>query len=458
MKLSVNSIRNKCYKIIKPDFEDQKLTSFSGLIIFQALFEKLNIRSRLSSCFTHMLTSSGYGHQSIVLLLIVHLIIGYRQLSDIQYYCDDPLVQRVLKLNKLPHVSTLSRLLAQHDEKSVSHVRQLSRQLVLDRLKEEQLPRITLDFDGTVQSTTRHAEGTAVGFNKKKKGARSYYPLLCTVSQTGQVLDVHHRPGNVHDSNGASDFIQSSVTAIKGILPKATIEVRADSAFFSEELIEKLDALGVEFTVSVPFSRYAELKDMVESRKRWKRFNSELSFFEKQWKPKCWSNKFRFLFIRTKTKKQHKRPVQLDLFEPYEYGYEFKVTITNKPVKMKKVMCFHNGRGCQEGFIGELKSHCQLDYVPVRKKAGNQIFLLCAIMAHNLNRELQMRSCKRNRKTTEKRNALWVFKQINSIRQSIVRCAGRITYPQGKLKLTMNKNEAIQHEMLHYLNSMACLS
>ena len=157
MKLSVNSIRNKCYKIIKPDFEDQKLTSFSGLIIFQALFEKLNIRSRLSSCFTHMLTSSGYGHQSIVLLLIVHLIIGYRQLSDIQYYCNDPLVQRILKLNKLPHVSTLSRLLAQHDEKSVSHVRQLSRQLVLDRLKEEQLHRITLDFDGTVQSTTRRA-------------------------------------------------------------------------------------------------------------------------------------------------------------------------------------------------------------------------------------------------------------------------------------------------------------
>jgi hypothetical protein len=27
-----------------------------------------------------------------------------------------------------------------------------------------------LDFDGSVQSTGRFAEGTAVGFNKKKKG------------------------------------------------------------------------------------------------------------------------------------------------------------------------------------------------------------------------------------------------------------------------------------------------
>ena len=60
---------------------------------------------------------------------------------------------------------------------------------------------MTLDYDGSVLSTGRHAEGTAVGFNKKKKGARSYYPLFCTVAQTDQVLDVHHRPGNVHDSN-----------------------------------------------------------------------------------------------------------------------------------------------------------------------------------------------------------------------------------------------------------------
>jgi hypothetical protein len=47
-------------------------------------------------------------------------------------------------------------------------MRQLIRQIVLGRLDEEQLARITADFDGSVQSTTGHAEGTAIGFNKKK--------------------------------------------------------------------------------------------------------------------------------------------------------------------------------------------------------------------------------------------------------------------------------------------------
>ena len=63
----------------------------------------------------------------------------------------------------------------------------------MERLAVEGLSRVTVDFDGSVLSTGRHAEGTAVGFNKKKKGARSYYPLFCTIAQTDQVLDVHHR-------------------------------------------------------------------------------------------------------------------------------------------------------------------------------------------------------------------------------------------------------------------------
>ncbi len=79
--------------------------------------------------------------------------------------------------------------------------------LVLDRLRLLDLPHITLDFDGEVIGTGCFAEGTAIGFNRKKKGQRSYYPLFCTLAQAGQVLAVLHRSGNVHDSNGSEAFI-----------------------------------------------------------------------------------------------------------------------------------------------------------------------------------------------------------------------------------------------------------
>ena len=124
-----------------------------------------------------------------MLLMVVHLLLGFRRLRDIDYYKDDPLVKRILGLNKLPDVATISRALGDADERSVTKARELLRTLVLERLQKLNSARITLDFDGSVLSTSRHAEGTAVGFNKKKKGARSYYPLFCTVAQTGQVFD-----------------------------------------------------------------------------------------------------------------------------------------------------------------------------------------------------------------------------------------------------------------------------
>ena len=34
----------------------------------------------------------------------------------------------------------------------------------------------------------------------------SHYNLFCTVAQTGQFLDVLHRPGNVHDSKDAHEL------------------------------------------------------------------------------------------------------------------------------------------------------------------------------------------------------------------------------------------------------------
>jgi len=38
--------------------------------------------------------------------------------------------------------------------------------------------------------------------------------------------------------------------------------------------------------------------------------------------------------------------------------------------------------------FAELKSQALMHYVPTRRKAGNQVYLLSAVLAHNLNREL----------------------------------------------------------------------
>ena len=51
--------------------------------------------------------------------LILHLLLGFRELRDSQHYEDDPLVKRILGLNRLPDVATISRTLKDADDKSV---------------------------------------------------------------------------------------------------------------------------------------------------------------------------------------------------------------------------------------------------------------------------------------------------------------------------------------------------
>ncbi len=346
----------------------------------------------------------------------------------------------------------MSRTLASADDSSVDRLGQLNTNLVLEHLDVIGATRLTLDFDGTVISTGRHAEGAAIGFNKQKKGQRSYYPLFCTVAQTAQVLDLHHRPGNVHDINGAKTFISRCIAAIATARPSVPLETRMDSAFYSQDIIDMLDATGVEFTISVPFTRYPVLKNRVESRRRWRKINAELSYFEDDWKPASWNLRYRFLFIRRQVDIKRRNPLQLDLFEPRSQGYEYKVIVTNKRLRPRTVVAFHEGRGAQEAVFGELKSQCQMDHVPVRTLVGNQLFMGAAILVHNLTRKLQMQADQPVRKTTERRAALWTFQQVNTLRRNIIQRAGRLIRPQGKIVLSMSKNLAVEQQILHYLS------
>jgi len=450
MKLSRNQVQRKISSIPTLRFEDQKLTSFAGLFLFQLLFSRLRLKERLRACFRQNHGGRAYDPASIVLGLILHLILGFRQLRDSRYYRDDPMVHRVLGVRRLPDVATVSRILAAADGDDVAELRHLCRQLVLERLGALGQRRVTLDFDGSVIPTSRWAEGTAVGYNRAKKGQRSYYPLFCTVAQTGQVFDVHHRPGNVHDSNGAEDFIAACVERLQQALPGVQVEVRMDSAFFSDAILSRLDCLGVEFTVSVPFERLAALKTLVEGRRHWRKLDGEHGYFELRWKPKSWPSRHRFIVVRNCVAIRDKAPVQLDLFVPFIYGYQCKVVMTNKTVRAREVVRFHNGRGAQEGVFAELKSQGQLDYVPTQTLAGNQIFMLSATLAHNLNRELQMTARSRTRTTTTQRAPLWEFEQLETLRRKIVQRAGRFTQPQGRSTLTMSANQAVQDELLHY--------
>lgn len=454
MKFSKTQNTANYHKIPQLHFTEKNLSSFAGLVIFQVLFRRLKLRGRLRNCFRHIKSTKGFDRHLVVLLLIVHIIIGYRELSDIDYYRDDPLVMRLLGLRRLPGISTISRALSEAGFVGVAKLRKLCRALVIEGVRRAAFDRITLDFDGSVLSTQKHAQETAVGYNRRRKGARSYFPLFCTVSQTGQFFDFHHRPGNAHDSNGAQEFMLKCIAQMHKECPDALLESRLDGAFFNKEIMQMLDDEKVEFTATVPFLNLPQLKRMVEDRVRWQRIDATYSFFEVNWKPKSWSRSYRFILVRKKVKVQRREPLQLDLFEPREFGCEYKAIVTNKRERAADVVQFHNGRGSQEGVIGEAKQCASLGYIPTFDLVANQVYSLCAMFAHNLSREVQMLVAPPTRKTHPKRSAAWKFRSLNTLRCTLINRAGKITHPQGKLVLVMSMNTATRADILNCLDSI----
>jgi hypothetical protein len=85
--------------------------------------------------------------------------------------------------------------------------------------------------------------------------------------------------------------------------------------------------------------------------------------------PEVLDGAFRVLAVRRKTPTPRKGPLQLDLFQPRDYEFDFRVILTNKVTDdAEAVMDFHHERGSQEGLIGEAKSCAQKAVVASRAR------------------------------------------------------------------------------------------
>jgi hypothetical protein len=420
--------------------------------MLQALLRDADLRARLRATVRHLPSSGGYCASRILLLMIVHLFIGWRRLRDLDYYCADPLVKRVVGLERMPSVSTLSRRLTEFDGRAVDNIRGLLRSLVAERAIAASPRRLTLDFDGSVISTkARGIEGTAVGYNTKSKGSRSYYPLFAVMAQTGQVFDVLHRAGNCHDSRGALDFILGCAQNLRNEGFHGVVEVRLDGAHYSDATCTGLHDAGMEFSVSVPFERLPQLKGVIERRRLWHRIDNEWSYFKWSWRPSAKSRRsFPCFIYRRRIAKPRKGPIQLDLFEPIERDYEFKVAMTNKSLAAAALLRYHNGRGSQEATFAEAKSQLGLGYLPSRREVGNQVYMLCNLVAHALGRELQMRAAPARSNNTATRACLWALERIGSLRNRLIKRAARLTHPQGRLVLSFASCPEAERDIRHY--------
>ena len=48
----------------------------------------------------------------------------------------------------------------------------------------------------------------------------------------------------------------------------------------------------------------------------------------------------------------------------------------------------------------------------------------------------------------------WIFRELQTLRRTLLLRAGRLTRPDGELTLTLSANAEVRAEMLHYLRAL----
>jgi hypothetical protein len=115
---------------------------------------------------------------------------------------------------------------------------------------------------------------------------------------------------------------------------------------------------------------------------------------------------------------------------------------------------FYAGPSRQGALFGSAKNEVGLAVIATRHLTANQTFTLCAMMAHNLSREVQMLATPAALRARPQRPAAWKFHTLDTLRHRFMQRAGRLIRPQGNLTLTMSANAAVREDLLHFLDAV----
>ena len=166
---------------------------------------------------------------------------GGKCLEDIYHLHSEHELLKFAGMKQVPGADTLARWLHRHGEAGVPQVHQLSRMVIAKALKLLRVKRITLDIDATaILNNKSVAQRTYLG-------RRGFMPIIGTVAESGQVIAIEFRAGNVPPNYDNAGFIKTC----QAQLP-ADVELRwtrSDAAGYQKELIEGLTRQDIEFVI-----------------------------------------------------------------------------------------------------------------------------------------------------------------------------------------------------------------
>ena len=402
-------------------FDQECASSDGGAILLKAADRRLGLIDRLAGCIRDPRQPSKVTHEIADLLAqrVFALACGYSDGNDAARLADDPIHKLIAGRDPssgsaLASQPTLSRFENTANRKDLLRLGVALGEAVVERHRSRlhgRARRITIDLDPTDDLT--HGAQQMTLFNGFY-GGYCYLPLLGFLRFDDEpeqyLVTALLRPGNAEPKRGAFGILYRLLERLIDAFPKANLLLRLDAGFAGPELLDFLDAAGVDYVIGMaenPKLRRIAENALKRARRRSRRSGQgERVFTSCRYAARSWSRTRRIVI---------KAEVVCFPGRPPRDNPRFVVT-SLKGTAGEIYADEYCARGEVENRIKELKLGLEIDRTSCSRFLANQFRVLMTAAAYVLMQEIRLAA----------RGTRWARAQVSTLRDHLLKLGARI--------------------------------
>ena len=351
-------------------FRSEQLTSHAGTVLLHDFVQRLGIEKLLDEELHVKTRERGYEESEAIKGLVYNMILGEEHLSDLEVLRGDPGTQELLNAEGILAPTTAGEFLRKFDIGDVHDLQRVHLRLQERVRPHQQSSTCTIDLDSSIyEQVSTHKEGSTKAYN----GEVGYHPLLAFWAEEGELLFSHLRRGSAHTARNVLGFLRQTR---KRIPETVTKKLRADSGFYSHQVVEWCEAEGFTFTITADQTEplLAEITALPEQAWRPLPEYALAEVAELRYQPTGWSHPYRYIIKR-----------EVAETKAGELYWKYHASVTNVDEQSaRELVMWHLQHAAIENAIREHKSGFGLEKLPTQKAHANWAYLLIGQFAFNV--------------------------------------------------------------------------
>jgi hypothetical protein len=389
--------------------ERTQAMNYGGIGAVHRLAQRVGLVEDLDRSLSLLKVHLPYHESDHVLNVAYNVMVGGQRLEDLELRRADESFLQGLGAQRIPDPTTAGDFTRRFTPETITELQECihrARRVVWRVQPPGFLQEAFIDADGTIAPTWGECKA---GIGLSYKGIWGYGPLLVSLANTGEVLYLVNRPGNVPSHTDSVGWIDRAVELVRPFAGLVTL--RGDTDFSHTGELDRWEGQGVKFILGIdahpklvglaadlpearwqPLERMPKYEILTEPRKKSFRHKERIvvekeytniklvgeSVAEIAYQPGKCGQPYRLVILRKNLSVQRGEQVLLEEIRYFSY-------LTNRrDLKIAAVVGLANQRCHQENVIEQLKNGINALRMPVHDLVSNGAYMVMAALGWNL--------------------------------------------------------------------------